>query len=304
VIDLPKRKLLGKIKTPRPLAGIAISADDRTVIAVDDAEPTLFLIDTDTGRVREELRLEGVAKPAQIARYAPNFSLLAVTSLNSDTVSLIDPSFCRQTAIKVGSQPMDMVFRGDELFVACQGDGRHVVDISRGKSNAVSARAKGCESLDFFRCPNDWFQAARFCRPLLHHAFLFPPLFAGKRALNERRAAHMMVSARGDETAPCAKPQPVDAMTFSRPTSLARRTTRSATSSGCSTTLVAWLMTPGMSNVSFGNFTLSHTRHSCSWRGLAPSITNAPTFSFRMRLTIVFSGMSVPWGPGQLPQHT
>ena len=32
VIDLPKRKLLGKIKTPRPLAGIAISADGRTVV--------------------------------------------------------------------------------------------------------------------------------------------------------------------------------------------------------------------------------------------------------------------------------
>ncbi len=46
VIDLPKRKLLGKIKTPRPLAGIAISPDGRTVVAVDDAQPTLFLIDT------------------------------------------------------------------------------------------------------------------------------------------------------------------------------------------------------------------------------------------------------------------
>ena len=50
VIDLPKRKLLGKIKTPRPLAGIAISADGRTVVAVDDAQPTLFLIDTEAGR--------------------------------------------------------------------------------------------------------------------------------------------------------------------------------------------------------------------------------------------------------------
>jgi hypothetical protein len=45
-------------------------------------------------------------------------------------VSLIDPSFREQTAIKVGSQPMDMAFRGDELFVACQGDGSvHVIDI-------------------------------------------------------------------------------------------------------------------------------------------------------------------------------
>src|SRR5206468_7242973 len=69
VIDLPNRKLLGKIKTPRPLAGIAISPDGRTVVAVDDAQPTLFLIDTQAGRVREEIVLKDVPKPAQIARY-------------------------------------------------------------------------------------------------------------------------------------------------------------------------------------------------------------------------------------------
>ena len=34
VIDLPKRKLLGKIKTPHPLAGITISGDGRTVVVV------------------------------------------------------------------------------------------------------------------------------------------------------------------------------------------------------------------------------------------------------------------------------
>src|SRR5207342_224730 len=57
VIDLPKRKLLGQIKTPRPLAGIAISPDGRTVVAVDDAEPVLFLIDVEAGCVRDEVRL-------------------------------------------------------------------------------------------------------------------------------------------------------------------------------------------------------------------------------------------------------
>ena len=151
VIDLPRRKLLGKIKTPRPLAGIAISGDGRTVVAVDDAEPTLFLIDTEKGEVAETLRLDGVAKPAQIARYKPDFSLLAVTSLNSDTVSLIDPSFRSQTAVKVGSQPMDMVFRGDELFVACQGDGSvHVVDIPAGRVKQHFQAGTGCESLGFF----------------------------------------------------------------------------------------------------------------------------------------------------------
>jgi len=61
--------------------------------------------------------------------------LIGVTSLKSNTVSLIDPSFREQTATKVGSQPMDMAFRGDELFVACQGDGSvPVIDIPYRRS--------------------------------------------------------------------------------------------------------------------------------------------------------------------------
>ena len=151
VIDLPRRKLLGKIKTPHPLAGITISGDGKTVVVVSDQEPVLFLIDTKAGKVRETLPLKDVAKPAQIARYNADWSLLAVTSLNSDTVSLIAPSFREQTAIKVGSQPMDMVYRGDELFVACQGDGSvHVVDIPGRKWKRSFKAGTGCESLGFF----------------------------------------------------------------------------------------------------------------------------------------------------------
>lgn len=151
VIDLPKRKLLGKIATPRPLAGIAISADGRTVVAVDDIEPTLFLIDTASEQVAHTVRLEGVDEAAQIARYSDDFGLIGVTSLKSGTVSLIDPSFRRQTAIKVGEQPMDMAFHGDELFVACQGDGSvHVIDIPGRRHKTSFQAGKGCESLGFF----------------------------------------------------------------------------------------------------------------------------------------------------------
>lgn len=151
VIDLPARKLLGKIKTPRPLAGIAITPDGRTLVAVDDAQPTLFLVDAEAGHVREEIVLEGVPKAAQIARYAPDNSLLVVTSLQSGTVSLIDPSFRKQTAITVGQQPMDMAFRGDELFVACQGDGSiHIIDIPGRRHKASFKAGTGCETLAFF----------------------------------------------------------------------------------------------------------------------------------------------------------
>ena len=150
VIDLPARKLLGKIRTPRPLAGIAISPDGGTVVAVDDAEPALFLIDTTNEKIAE-LRLDGVAKAAQIARYSPDNSLVGVTSLNSNTVSLIDASFHTQTAITVGSQPMDMAFRGDELLVACQGDGSvHVIDVPNRSHKSSFQAGTGCESLGFF----------------------------------------------------------------------------------------------------------------------------------------------------------
>jgi YVTN family beta-propeller protein len=151
VIDLPKRKLLGKISTPRALAGITISPDGRTVIAVDDIEPTLFLIDTAAGKVDATMRLEGVPEAAQIARYSPDNKVLAVTSLKSNTVSLIDPSFRQQAAVKVGDQPMDMAFREDELFVACQGDGSvHVVDIPQRRNKHHFQAGKGCESVGFF----------------------------------------------------------------------------------------------------------------------------------------------------------
>jgi DNA-binding beta-propeller fold protein YncE len=151
VIDLPARKLLGKIATPRPLAGIAVAPDGGTVIAVDDGQPTLFLIDTAAGKVRDEVPLKDVPKPAQIARYAPDNSFLAVSSVSSDTVSLIDPSFREQTAIKVGSQPMDMAFRDGELFVACQGDGSvHVIDVPGKRHKSQFQAGTGCESLGFF----------------------------------------------------------------------------------------------------------------------------------------------------------
>ena len=151
VIDLPKRKLLGKIKTPHALAGIAISPDGKTLVTVDDEEPALILIDAEKGAVTRSVPLEGVPKPAQIVRYSPDNRLIVVTSVHSGTASLIDPSFRQQTAIKVGKEAMDMAFRGDELFVACQGDGSvHVIDIPGRRHKRSFQAGTGCESLGFF----------------------------------------------------------------------------------------------------------------------------------------------------------
>ena len=121
-------------------------------------EPALFLIDTASrDACRDEVRLEGVPKAAQIARYAPDNSLLGVTSLNSDTVSLIDPSFREQTAIKVG-QPADghgvprrravrrlpgrrlgACHRHSGAAMQVELPGRHRLRVARASSSAMSA---------------------------------------------------------------------------------------------------------------------------------------------------------------------
>src|SRR6187549_1024723 len=51
VIDLPARKLIGKIATPQAIAGVGISADGKTVIAVSDIDPVIFTIDTSSRKV-------------------------------------------------------------------------------------------------------------------------------------------------------------------------------------------------------------------------------------------------------------
>jgi YVTN family beta-propeller protein len=151
VIDVPNRKLLGKVKTPQALAGIAVSGDGRRVVAVSDEQPVVFLIDTAAGSVVHEVHLEGMPKAAQIARYSPDDKLVVVSSLNSNMVSLIESSFGAQTAIPVGSEPMDFAFRGDELFVACQGDGSmHIIDIPSRRNKASFKAGTGCESVGFF----------------------------------------------------------------------------------------------------------------------------------------------------------
>ncbi len=90
-------------------------------------------------------------KAAQIARYSPDEKLVVVSSLNSNMVSIIDASFGAQTAVGVGDQPMDFAFRGDELFVGCQGDGSmHVIDIPKRRHKQSFQAGSGCEFVGFF----------------------------------------------------------------------------------------------------------------------------------------------------------
>jgi WD40 repeat protein len=151
VIDVPGRKLVRQVAMPHPLAGLAISPDGKLLVAVDDQEPTLFVIETATLDIVKQVELDRVSEPAQIARYSPEGQILLVTSLRSDTATLIDASFSRQTTLTMGRQPMDGAFREDRLFVACQGDGTiHVIDLVAQQVSQRFAAGIGCETLAFF----------------------------------------------------------------------------------------------------------------------------------------------------------
>ncbi len=151
VIDVPNRKLMGKIEMPQAIAGIAVSGDGKTVVAISDESPVLFIIDAAKGSVVRTLPIEGVPKAAQIARYSPDDRLLVVSSLNSNMLSLIETATGKQAAVPVGNQPMDFAFRNGEIFVGCQGDGSmHVIDVPNRRHKLSFKAGTGCESVGFF----------------------------------------------------------------------------------------------------------------------------------------------------------
>ena len=67
------------------------------------------------------------------------------------------------------------------------------------------------------------------------------------------------------------------------PDDRANRRCARAISSGCSTMLDPWVMTPGMSTLPSGSLTRSQRWYSCSWRALAASKVYAPALTLSIR---------------------
>lgn len=151
VVDLATQSRLRMIDLPHALSGLAVTPDNNYVIAVSDEEPVFFLADPLGQTKAMEIVLQGLDAPAQVARYAPDYRLLAITSLQGNTVSLLSPDFTEQVCLPIGSQPLDMAFCGNDLFVACQGDGTiHQVDLTEKRAVGEYNAGVGCETLAFY----------------------------------------------------------------------------------------------------------------------------------------------------------
>jgi YVTN family beta-propeller protein len=155
VIDLKKRSVIGHIPAPKGTEGIAASPDGRHVVASDHADPKLFIIDTATDKVEENLPLQGNSAASFKPRYSIDGSKLLVLNLREQSVNIIDVADLHGTqhVLKVGKDPMGMAFApdGKTVLVANHGDGTvSVIDLSQNKVVSSFMGGAGVETLAYY----------------------------------------------------------------------------------------------------------------------------------------------------------
>jgi DNA-binding beta-propeller fold protein YncE len=153
VVDLRTRSLIGKIKTPHALAGLAISPHGKTVVLVDAEKPEIHVVDTASDEIVQIIRLQAHRKPAQIARYTPDGQYLVVTSHEQPLATILDPAFKTQRSLKLGKGPMNMAFHPDgrTLLIANHDAGTiAVVDLEKAEVLRTVEAGRGCEVLSFY----------------------------------------------------------------------------------------------------------------------------------------------------------
>lgn len=153
VVDLRARTLIGKIKTPHALAGLAISPDGKTVVLVDAEKPEIHIVDTASDEIVQTVRLTAHRKPAQIARYTPDGKYLVVTSHEQPLATILDLAFKTQRRLKLGKGLMDMAFHpaGRTLLIANHDAGTiSVVDQEKAEVLQTIEAGSGYEVLSFY----------------------------------------------------------------------------------------------------------------------------------------------------------
>jgi YVTN family beta-propeller protein len=154
VIDLKARKMIGRVPAPKGTQGIVASPDGKRVIAVDNGEPALIVIDTATDTVADRIPLAGNPRGAFKPRYTPDGSKLVVCSLGQ-AVNILHTADLhgKQTVLQVGKDPMGFAVSpdGKTLLVANHGDGTvSVIDLASERVVSNFKAGVGIETLSYF----------------------------------------------------------------------------------------------------------------------------------------------------------
>src|SRR5581483_4162969 len=154
VIDLKARKMVGRVPAPQGTQGIVASPDGKHVIAVDNGEPALMVIDTASDTVVDRIPLEGNLRGAFKPRYTPDGTKLVVCSLGQ-AVNILDTANLhgKQTVLAVGKDPMGFAVSpdGKTVLVANHGDGTvSVIDLQEGRVVRSFKGGAGIETLSYY----------------------------------------------------------------------------------------------------------------------------------------------------------
>jgi DNA-binding beta-propeller fold protein YncE len=153
VVDLRERRLITKIPAPGGTAGIGMSPDGATIVLVDNAEPRLLIVDTATDTVRTTVTLDGLEKPAQVARYSPDGKYLVVTSMEEPLAVVLTADLASQKLLHLGAGPMNMAFKddGETVVIANHNAGSlSVCDLGEGEVRRTVRCGVGIETLSYY----------------------------------------------------------------------------------------------------------------------------------------------------------
>ena len=154
VIDLKTRKMIGRVPAPAGTQGIVASPDGKRVIAVDNGEPALLVIDTAKDAVVDRVLLAGNPRGAFKPRYTLDGAKLVVCNL-SQSVNILDAADLhgKQTVLPVGKDPMGFAISPDDktLLVANHGDGTvTVINLHEGRVVTNFKAGTGIETLSYY----------------------------------------------------------------------------------------------------------------------------------------------------------
>lgn len=156
VVDLceAEGRIIDNILMPGPIAGIAASPKHPYLVASAADAPLLYVVDRQSHRIRQRIRLSGHQQPCQVVRFSANGERLVAIGDQEPLVTLFDDLLNPLGDIRVGNKPMDGCFSADNrtLLIANEGDGSlSVIDLQQMKVIATPTAGKGCEILSYFQ---------------------------------------------------------------------------------------------------------------------------------------------------------
>lgn len=155
VVDLKKRRMIGRIPMPNGTQGITSSPDGTRVIAIDLREPKFYVIDTKTDEIIETVDVARNSIGPFRARYSPDGATLITVNHVDSLANIYDArDFSKpQRVVAVGRQPFGIAYApgGDVALISNHGDGTiSVLDLARGQIVDTFDAGTGIETLTYY----------------------------------------------------------------------------------------------------------------------------------------------------------